>query len=79
MLNFALKTPYIELYKLLKVMGMIESGGMAKMVITDGLVTVDGDVEIRKARKIRAGQIVSFQGEEVLVEQVESLGSSPRL
>ena len=65
--TFACKTEYIELFKLLKVTGMIDTGGMAKMVIADGLVTVDGEVETRKACKIRPGQIVSFEGQEVQV------------
>jgi ribosome-associated protein len=58
---------YIELNKLLKVMGLSDSGGMAKMAVSDGLVKVDGVVELRKRCKIRSGQIVEFQGHKIRV------------
>lgn len=67
MISFTCKTEYIELYKLLKVTGLIGTGGIAKMVIADGLVTVDGQVETRKACKIRPGQVVAFEDETVEV------------
>ena len=49
---------FIELHKLLKFMGVAESGGEAKLLVAEGLVKVDGAVELRKACKIRAGQVV---------------------
>lgn len=58
---------YIELYKILKVQGMISAGGEAKHVISQGLVTVNGEVETRKRKKIRAGEVVSFNGASVQV------------
>ena len=58
---------YIELNNLLKVMGLCDSGGIAKMLIADGLVKVDGAIELRKRCKIRAGQVVDFQGETIEV------------
>ena len=58
---------YIELHSLLKVTGLCESGGVAKLLIGDGLVRVDGDVELRKRRKIRGGQIIEFKGEQIAV------------
>ena len=67
MQTFECKTEYIELYKLLKVAGMVDTGGMAKMVILDELVMVDGQIETRKACKIRPGQVVEFNGEAVEV------------
>lgn len=67
MISFSCKTEYIELYKLLKASGLIDTGGMAKNVIMDELVTVDGVVETRKGCKIRPGQVVSFNGESVKV------------
>ncbi len=61
-LDFDLEqSPHIELYQLLKVTGLIGSGGMAKHVIADGAVTVDGAVETRKRGKIRLGQRVVFE------------------
>lgn len=58
---------YIELNNLLKVVGLVSSGGLAKTLIADGLVTVDAKVELRKRCKIRDGQIVEFQNERIKV------------
>ncbi|MCG9746980.1 RNA-binding S4 domain-containing protein [Shewanella sp. Isolate8] len=58
---------YIELYKVLKVQSMTSGGGEAKMVISEGLVTVDGEVETRKRKKVIAGQVVSYNGESVTI------------
>ncbi len=59
--------PHVALNNLLKFEGLCQSGGQAKLVIEEGLVLVDGVVELRKRRKIRAGQRVSFQGQDVEV------------
>lgn len=66
-MDFQIKGEYIELCKLLKVTGLVLSGGEGKQVVAEGLVTVDGEVETRKRRKIRPGQVVSFDGEVVSV------------
>ena len=58
---------FIELHNLLKVTGICHSGGMAKMVISDGEVKVDGMVETRKRCKIRSGQRVKFAQHTVVV------------
>ena len=58
---------YIELCDLLKVLGWCSSGGEAKIRISCGEAIVDGVIEERKRCKIRAGQIVEFDGEEVIV------------
>jgi len=58
---------YIELHSLLKVTGLCESGGVAKLLIGDGLVSVDGVLELRKRCKIRGGQIIELQGEQIAV------------
>lgn len=57
----------VELVKLLKFEGLVGSGGEAKIVITDGQVTVNGEVETRKRRKIVAGDVIEFAGEKRLV------------
>jgi ribosome-associated protein len=57
-LTFELDKEFIELNKLLKFMGVTETGGSAKMLVAAGEVRVDGGVELRKACKIRAGQTV---------------------
>lgn len=58
---------YIELHKLLQLIGLAPSGGTAKMLIAEGLVKVDGVVELRKRCKIRSGQEVELEGETVQV------------
>jgi ribosome-associated protein len=58
---------FIELNDLLKVTRMCESGGLAKTMITEGRVTVDGKVEIKRRCKIRSGQIVAMEGREVRI------------
>lgn len=59
---------FIELNNLLKVTGLCESGGLAKILIGDGQVKVDGKTELRKRCKIRTGQIVEFEGQKVTVK-----------
>ncbi|MCF6471745.1 RNA-binding S4 domain-containing protein [Nonomuraea sp. MG754425] len=61
-MEFELRTEYIPLCDLLKYCGITETGGMAKHLIAEGMVLVDGEVELRKRAKIRAGQVVSGDG-----------------
>lgn len=58
---------YIELHNLLKVTGLCDSGGVAKLLIADGLVTVDWTIETRKRCKVRAGQQVEYDRQCVVV------------
>jgi ribosome-associated protein len=57
-LEFRLRGEHITLDALLKATGLAPSGGAAKTLIADGAVTVDGEVEIRRGRKLRAGMVV---------------------
>lgn len=59
-LDFELRGEYIPLDALLKATGLAPSGGSARMLITEGQVLVDGQAELRKTCKIRAGQRVSL-------------------
>ncbi|MEZ2681237.1 MULTISPECIES: ribosome-associated protein YbcJ [Providencia] len=59
--------PHVELCDLLKIEGWAESGAMAKAMIVDGLVEVDGVVETRKRCKIVAGKIVSMGSQKIKV------------
>lgn len=65
---FPITTEHIELYKLLKVTGLCESGGMAKCAVSQSAVKVDGQIETRKACKIRKGQQVEYAGETIVVK-----------
>jgi ribosome-associated protein len=58
---------YIELCNLLKLMDLASSGAVAKHLISEGKVKVDGQIELRKRCKIRSGQVVAFSGEEIKV------------
>ena len=55
----------VELYKILKFEGLVASGGEAKLVIAEGLVLVNGQVETRKRKKIVSGDIIKF-GKEIM-------------
>ena len=59
---FELAGEYITLRNLLKVSGVADTGGAAKLMIIDGEVEVDGRTELRKGCKVRAGQKVSGDG-----------------
>jgi ribosome-associated protein len=62
------KFDFIELYKLLKIMQLVGSGGEAKQLIDDGQVKVNGAVETQRRKKLRKGDIAEFNGEQVTVE-----------
>lgn len=66
-IEFELHGDYITLDALLKVTGLASSGGAGKAMVADGKVEVDGQQELRKACKIRAGQVVSVTGARVRV------------
>jgi len=73
MVEFELKGEYIALCDLLKTEGIAESGGQGKAFVADGIVTVDGEVELRKTAKIRAGQIIECMGQQVKVVVKKSI------
>ena len=63
-----LREDYIKLGQALKAAGLVESGVEAKEVITEGQVSVNGEVDIRRGRKLYAGDIVAFNVEEIKIE-----------
>lgn len=63
-----LRDEYIKLGQALKAAGLVESGVDAKFAIEDGLVKVNGAVEYQRGKKLRDGDIVSFQGETIKIE-----------
>lgn len=63
------KDEFINLSQLLKVMNFVESGAMAKEVIDEGLVKVDGEIESRYRRKLYDGMIVEFEGQQIKIEK----------
>ena len=65
MRDVILKTQPVELHKILKFEGLVPCGGVAKLAIESGDVLVNGEVETRKRKKIVAGDIIEFNGEEI--------------
>jgi ribosome-associated protein len=53
----------IELCKLLKIANMVSGGGEAKIVISEGYVYLNGEIETQKRKKVYQGDIVEFNGE----------------
>ncbi|WP_294890694.1 MULTISPECIES: RNA-binding S4 domain-containing protein [unclassified Sulfurimonas] len=64
--KYELKDEYIELFKLLKVLDLVDSGAEAKMIVADGHVIRNGEVELRKRAKIKRGDIIEVA--EVVIE-----------
>jgi ribosome-associated protein len=60
----------VELYKILKFEGMVTTGGEAKLLIGDGQVTVNGETETRRRKKIVDGDIIEFRGEKIQMRLV---------
>lgn len=67
-MKFGLEEEYIELFKLLKVTGVAESGAQAKMIIEEEQVKRNGEVELRKRAKIVAGEVIEVGDETIEVE-----------
>ena len=56
---FDLTSEFVEVNQLLKLVGLVDSGGAGKNMVASGVVSVDGKQELRKTAKIRSGQTVS--------------------
>ena len=67
-MKFELKDDYIELFKLLKVLDLVDSGAHAKLLIADGYAKRNGEVELRKRAKIVSGDIIEIA--EVVIEVI---------
>ncbi len=65
--EFQLRGEHVALCDLLKLAGVVDSGGQGKLMIANGEVRVDGQPELRKTAKIRAGQAVQCAGWEIRV------------
>jgi len=58
---------HVELNQLLKLTGLCDSGGAGKAMVASGAVAVDGAIESRKTRKVRAGDVVTIDDIEIHV------------
>ena len=66
-MNITIRDEYIKLGQALKLAGAAESGVDAKRMIEEGLVTVNGEVDLRRGRKVRPGDVINADGEEFTV------------
>jgi ribosome-associated protein len=66
--TFKLKSEYIELVKLIKLLGIAETGGHAKNMIDNGEVMLNGNLESRKRAKLRPGDKVEMDEITILIE-----------
>ena len=62
-------TEFIKLDSLLKLAGLVETGGEAKLLIQNGLVRVNGEVCTMRGKKLRAGDTVALEGRTVAIGQ----------
>ena len=67
--KISINTEYIKLDQLLKFTNAVEGGGMAKNVILDGLVKVNGEVVLQRGKKLREGDEVEYNNEKYLIER----------
>jgi ribosome-associated protein len=65
--DFELDRDFVELNQLLKLAGLVDSGGAGKALVASGMVRVDGAVELRKTCKVRAGQVVRVGDTEIRI------------
>ncbi|HKJ79091.1 MAG TPA: RNA-binding S4 domain-containing protein [Prolixibacteraceae bacterium] len=68
MQEYQLKTEYIELVKLLKLLGIAATGGHAKIMVDEGEVRVNNKPETRKRAKLSQGDIVEVNGETIHIK-----------
>ncbi|MCA9837716.1 MAG: RNA-binding S4 domain-containing protein [Trueperaceae bacterium] len=62
---------FLTLNDMLKLSGIAQTGGQAKLLIQGGEVRVNGEVETRRKRKLKQGDVVEVHGEEYLLELEE--------
>jgi len=70
-MKFELENDYIELFKLLKVTGIAESGAQAKMLIEEEKVKRNGEIELRKRAKIVSGERIEVGEDVIEIEQAQ--------
>ena len=66
-MDIVIKDEFIKLGQALKLAGLVENGAAAKEVITEGLVKVNGETDLRRGRKCVPGDLIDFQGKQVRI------------
>lgn len=67
--KISIVTEYIKLDSLLKLAALVATGGEAKYVISEGMVTVNGEVCTQRGKKLHPGDRVSFSENELEIER----------
>ena len=67
MIEFKLTGDFIPLIQLLKAANLVSTGGEAQIVVTEGLIKYNGNVDYRKRLKVRKGDVVEFRGNQIKV------------
>ncbi len=70
-----INTDYIKLDQFLKYVNVVEGGGMAKYVILEGLVKVNGEIELQRGKKLKNGYEVEFNNEKYIILNEEQIDS----
>ena len=69
-INYSLKgEPFIDLSSLLKLLSLVNSGGEAKIRILHGEVLYNGEVEMRRKKKLRVGDVIEFDGKRITINE----------
>lgn len=68
MIEFKLEGEYIPLIQLLKATNLVQTGGEAQIVVTEGLVKHNGEVDYRKRLKVKQGDIIEFDNKKIIVK-----------
>lgn len=68
MKEFQIQTEFIKLDQFLKAANLVSSGGEAKILIKEGQVLVNGEVETRRGKKLRPGDQIQLQGEDYQIK-----------
>ncbi|RFZ94789.1 RNA-binding S4 domain-containing protein [Mucilaginibacter conchicola] len=67
MIEFKVEGDYIPMIQLLKAVNLVQTGGEAQIVVAEGEVKHNGQVDYRKRLKVKAGDIVEFNGQQIKV------------
>jgi ribosome-associated protein len=67
MIEFKLTGDYIPMIQLLKAANLVSTGGEAQIVVSEGEVTYNGEIDYRKRLKVKRGDVVEFRGTKIMV------------
>ena len=67
MIEFQVTGDYIPMIQLLKATNLVQTGGEAQIVVTEGLVKYNGQVDYRKRLKVKKGDVVEFDNQKIVV------------